>query len=117
MKKILIVEDEQWIASMLERGLQRKGFSTTVVSDGEQAMQTIQNSTYALILLDLGLPLKNGWTVLKEMREQGNECPVIVMTASGFTRQELLAAGADDYLSKPFQVQTLLDVIQAQIKP
>ena len=117
MNKILIVEDEVKVALLYKKGLQNEGFSVTAVFDGEQALQAIQTSVYNLILLDLGLPVKDGWAVLKELRRLGNECPVILITAYDITRREALAAGASDFLSKPFKIKALLSVVQRQLNP
>lgn len=80
-------------------------------------MQAIQLEHYDIVLLDLGLPVQDGWTVLKTLREQGNACPVIVVTAlTEASRQDVLAAGAQDLVSKPFQFQQLLAAVQTQLK-
>ena len=116
MPEILIVEDEEGISSLLVRRFHKSGFSTTVAADGEQALQAAQSGEYAAILLDLGLPIKDGWEVLKELRAQGNERPVIVVTASDTTRQEVIAAGANDLVAKPFKFRDLLAIVLGQIE-
>lgn len=115
MNEILVVEDEQKISAFLEKGLRKYGFAPTVVSDGEQAIQAAQAKAYAVILLDLALPLKDGWTVLQELRAEGNQCPVIVVTAFGDVCREVLAAGANDYVPKPFQFKDLLAAVRKQV--
>lgn len=114
MQKILIIEDEPKISALLERGFRKNSFVTTVTSDGAQAIQAAQTGHYAAILLDSGLRIKDGWTVLKELRERGDKHPVIVVTASNTSRQEALAAGASDCMLKPFLFQDLLAVIHRQ---
>ncbi|MEM9006579.1 MAG: response regulator [Cyanobacteria bacterium P01_F01_bin.86] len=116
MNRILIIEDEKKIASFIERGLQKNGFATTVAFNGEHALQVAQTKTHKAILLDLGLSVKDGWTVLKELRDQGNDCPVIVVTARDETLQNVLSAGANDYVSKPFRFQDLLTAVQRHLK-
>ena len=116
MEKLLIVEDEQQISSLLEKWFHRKGFATAVASNGEQAIQTTQTDDYAVILLDLGLPIKDGWTVLKELRDRGNTCPVIVVTASDASPREILDAGANDYVFKPYKLSNLLTAVNKQIE-
>ena len=115
MNRVLIVEDEPDLASFFRKALQKNGFSITVAPDGEQALQAIQANDYDVILLDIGLPIKNGWIVLKELREQCNDCPVIVATASDSSLQEALKAGANDYLQKPIRLKALLSAVQKQI--
>ena len=114
MTKILIVEDEARIASFLQKGLQKYQFVAAVANDGDKALQAVKDTPYDVMLLDLGLPTKDGLTVLKELREQGNTIPVIVVTASSVMVQESLAAGANDHLSKPFRFNHLLAAIQKQ---
>ena len=115
MSKILIVEDEEHIASFIQKGLRKHQFMTAVATDGERALQAIEETAYDIMLLDLGLPVKDGWTVLKELRTQGNTLPVIVVTACAVTPQESLAAGANDHLLKPFRFKRLLTAVQRQI--
>ena len=115
MEKILIVEDEQRIAKFIEKGFRINGFSTRVVSDGEQALEATQTDTYDVILLDLMLPIKDGWAVLKELRGQGDEVPVIVVTAVDTPLQKARASGASDCIVKPFRFKELLDAVYRQI--
>ena len=117
MARILIVDDEHQISSRLETFFQRSGFETTIVSNGEQALQIAQTDDYDVILLDLKLPLKDGWTVLRELREQGNQTPVIVITASFIAPEELLKMGANDCVEKPFKFRDLLTTVRRQIEP
>ena len=115
MSKILIVEDEQRLAAFVEKGFRKHHFSTTVVGDGEQALQATRTGCYDIILLDLGLPVKDGWAVIEELRSQGTALPVVVMTALSDLKQEVLAAGANDYIPKPFRFKDLLAAVQKQI--
>lgn len=116
MDRILIVEDEKRIASFIEKGLQKNGFYTTVAFDGEAALQVAQTEMHEAILLDLGLSLKDGWTVLKELRDQGNDCPVIVVTAQEASLHKALSAGANGYVLKPFRFKDLLAAIQKHLR-
>ena len=117
MHQILIVEDEQKLAAFVAKGCQKYGYNTTVVNDGEQALQAAQAHIHDVILLDLGLPIKDGWTVLKELRDRGDDRPVIVVTAMNDLRQKVLAAGANDYVPKPFRFMDLLAAVRRQIDP
>lgn len=115
MKKILIVEDEARIAALLEKGLRKHGYNTATAEDGNQAIDLAQTSDFDLLLLDLALPGKDGLTVLQELRSHGKLLPVIIVTARDDARANTLAAGADDYVTKPFQFAELLARVQAQL--
>jgi two-component system copper resistance phosphate regulon response regulator CusR len=81
MPSILIAEDEQRIASFIEKGLSAAGFGATTVADGRSALEAALSGGYDLLLLDLGLPSLDGLDVLKRLREQGSRMPVIILTA------------------------------------
>jgi two-component system, OmpR family, copper resistance phosphate regulon response regulator CusR len=107
---ILIAEDEERLAAFVEKGLKKNGFDTIVAADGVQALQEIDRQPIDLLLLDLGLPIKDGWTVLAETRSQNPDLPIIVVTAmtEERDRQRVLQLGANDYLPKPFKFSDLL---------
>jgi two-component system, OmpR family, copper resistance phosphate regulon response regulator CusR len=107
---ILIAEDESRLAAFVEKGLKKSGFGTIVASDGEQAVNLIQQQPVDLLLLDLGLPIKDGWSVLREARSLNPNLPIIVVTAiiDERDRQRVLQLGANDYLPKPFKFSELL---------
>jgi len=115
MIRILIVEDEANLASFIVKGLKKQGFGITLAADGNQALEAAKTHTYDVILLDLGLPVKDGWTVLKALRDRGDFSPVIVMSAMSDLRQQVLAEQANDYLPKPFRFKALLAAIDRQI--
>ena len=117
MKKILIVEDDVHISSMLTELLQQKNYSTTAAYSGTEALLLISQNQYSLILLDLMLPGKTGEQVLEEIREK-SDIPVIVLTARADkeTTVKLLQLGADDYLEKPFDNNELLARIDVQLR-
>ena len=117
MNKILIVEDEARLAAFVEKGLRKSGFQTTVAEDGEQAINKVESSDFDLVLLDLGLPIKDGWTVLRELRSKGKLYPVIVVTAHSDDRNKgaAMKAGANDYMTKPFRFKDLLQRVVAQL--
>lgn len=117
MKNILIVEDEDRIAAFLEKGLQKNGFTTAIATDGYQAALMARSSNFDLLLLDLGLPGKDGWALLKELRNQGKQFPIIIVTARSDERDKAagLEAGANDYVTKPFRFEELLARVRLQL--
>jgi DNA-binding response OmpR family regulator len=110
MTCILIAEDESRIAAFVEKGLRKNGFSTAIAVDGEQAVKLARSGDFDLLLLDLGLPVKDGWTVLTELREHRHEIPVIIVTARDDIRDRMagIESGADEYVTKPFRFTDLL---------
>ena len=115
--RILIVEDETKLAETLARGLVLKGYAVDTIADGGKALTRIQlhNKDYDLVILDLMLPTLDGLTICREMRTLDITLPVLVLTARAEveTKVELLLAGADDYLVKPFAFDELLARIHA----
>jgi DNA-binding response OmpR family regulator len=117
MCNILIAEDESRLAAFLEKGFRKHGLSSQVVSNGEQALQVTQLANYDVIVLDLGLPIKDGWQVLKELRSRGNPAQtVIVVTAQVDVEELVLKAGANDFIAKPFRFADLLHKVQSLIR-
>lgn len=116
-RKILIVEDEENIAQLLEMYLIKEGFETEVAPDGGKAMESFETFVPDLVLLDVMLPVINGWTVLDKIREQ-SKTPVIMLTAKGETNDKVfgLEMGADDYLSKPFEMKEVIARVQAVLR-
>ena len=108
--KLLVAEDESEIAIDVSESLTEAGFAVTVCNNGEDAWFLGSTERFDVIVLDLGLPKLDGATVLKRWREEGMTSPVIVLTArSNWTeRVEVINDGADDYLSKPFQMEELV---------
>ena len=114
---ILIIEDDREISSMLSEFLSQNGFVTKVAANGVEGLRAAVGGAYACILLDLMLPYKSGDEVLKELRKV-SDTPVIVLSAKGLIRSkiELLELGADDYMTKPFDLHELLARMNANIK-
>ncbi|MGA6166362.1 response regulator transcription factor [Amycolatopsis magusensis] len=119
MSRILIAEDELRIASFVEKGLRANGFSTTVVTDGDAALTSAVSDDFDLVVLDLGLPKRDGFDVLRAMRAAGAQTPVIILTARGSVGDTVagLEGGADDYMTKPFRFEELLARIRLRLKP
>jgi two-component system copper resistance phosphate regulon response regulator CusR len=118
MSRILIAEDEDRIASFVEKGLRAQGYTTTVVADGDEALQMGRSGLFDLVLLDIGLPRRDGFTVLRAMREAGDRTPVIILTARDGIDDTVtgLEHGADDYVTKPFRFAELLARIRARLR-
>jgi len=119
MTRILIAEDEPHIVRFLVKGLQAEGYATTAAEDGDQALRLARSGAFDLMLLDLGLPRRDGLRVLGEMRRARVSMPVIVVTARGSSEDIVtgLDSGADDYLSKPFRLAELLARVRARLRP
>ncbi|MDY7022499.1 MAG: response regulator transcription factor [Cyanobacteriota bacterium] len=118
MNRILIAEDESRIVSFLEKGLKANGFTTTSTSDGEEVTNLVLTGNFDLLLLDLGLPNKDGLTLLQELRGQGVTIPIIILTARDDIHDKLkgLNGGADDYITKPFHFEELLARIRLRLR-
>jgi len=115
---MLIVEDDDAIATGLALNLKLAGYSTTIARDGEDALQQIDAEDFALVLLDINLPKKNGLEVLASLRTSDNLVPVIVLSARDgeFDKVAALRLGADDYVTKPFALAELLARIEALLR-
>ena len=118
MTSILIAEDEPRIASFIEKGLKAKGFTTAVASDATSVVQMVFNDSFDLLLLDLGLPEKDGLVVLEELRGQGANLPIIILTARDDINDKIagLEGGADDYITKPFRFEELVARINLRLR-
>ena len=113
-KKILIVDDEKNICELLKIYLEKEGYDTESVFDGEAAIEMFNKYEPDLVLLDLMLPLMDGWQVCKVIREKSS-CPVIMLTAKGEVTDKVtgLEIGADDYIVKPFEAKEVIARIKA----
>ncbi|HEX2233392.1 MAG TPA: response regulator transcription factor [Thermoleophilaceae bacterium] len=118
MERILIAEDEPRLASFLEKGLRSSGFTTTVVADGTAASLIASDEDFDLLVLDLGLPGKDGLEVLSELRARGQHLPVIILTARDDVPDKVagLEGGADDYVTKPFKFEELVARVRARLR-
>ena len=119
MNRILIAEDEPGIVRFLEKGLRAEGYATASASDGDLALQLAQTGEFDLMLLDLGLPGRDGFAVLTELRRRRAKLPVIVLTARSAPDDIVagLDGGADDYMSKPFRLAELLARVRLRLRP
>jgi two-component system, OmpR family, response regulator QseB len=116
--RLLLAEDDAMIGEAVRAGLRRQGFVVDWVQDGVAAEQALATEPYDACVLDLGLPRKEGLSVLRQLRERGATLPVLVLTARDAIsdRIEGLDAGADDYLVKPFDLQELAARIRAILR-
>ncbi|MGD1899622.1 MAG: response regulator transcription factor [Phormidesmis sp.] len=118
MHRILITEDEPRIAAFVKKGLSAQGFMTEVATTGESAITMVLNSDFDLMILDLGLPDKDGHEVIEALRGQGAVLPIIILSARDDIGDKVtgLNAGADDYLTKPFRFEELLARVNARLR-
>jgi DNA-binding response OmpR family regulator len=117
--KLLVVEDEERVASFVIKGLRAHGYSVERVSTGQAALARATDGDISLVILDLGLPDLDGLAVLAGLREQGSAVPVLVLSARGRVGDRVtgLNLGADDYLAKPFAFEELLARVGANLRP
>ncbi|GAA2172140.1 response regulator transcription factor [Arthrobacter parietis] len=118
MSQILIVEDEDRISSFVAKGLRSAGYVPTVADNGRDGYQLAQTGDFELIVLDLGLPDQDGFTVLRRLRESKNSTPVIILSARSSVDDTVagLEGGADDYMSKPFRFEELLARVRLRLR-
>jgi DNA-binding response OmpR family regulator len=118
VNRILIVEDEERITSFLEKGLKANGFVTAVAADAKEGLAMARIGGFNLMILDLGLPDRDGMDVLRELRETDTKTPVIILTARDGVAETVtgLESGADDYVPKPFQFEELLARIRVRLR-
>lgn len=107
--RLLVVEDDPMIGESMQRGLKKSGLAVDWVRDGKSAELALGNGVYDLMILDLGLPHKGGLELLSQLRQQGNDLPVLIVTARDAVGDKVagLNSGADDYLVKPFDFNEL----------
>jgi two-component system, OmpR family, response regulator QseB len=112
--RALVVEDDRMIAKGLHTALKQDGYAVDGVSDGRSAAEALRSSRFDIVLLDLGLPERDGLEVLRELRSRGDATPVIIVTARDDVHNRIqgLDAGADDYIVKPFD----LDEVAARMR-
>ena len=118
MSSILIVEDESRIVAFLTKGLKAAGFTTHTTAAGREAVELALQTSFDLIILDVGLPDIDGFEVLQQLRGQGVAAPVIMLTARSSVADRVagLEGGADDYMPKPFSFEELLARIRVRLR-
>jgi two-component system cell cycle response regulator DivK len=119
MKKILLVEDNEMNRDMLSRRLARKDFEVVIAVDGAEAVKMAESETPALILMDMSLPVIDGWEATRRLKAQAvtKAIPIIALTAHAMSgdREKCLEAGCDDYDTKPIEFKRLLEKIRVQL--
>jgi two-component system, cell cycle response regulator DivK len=117
MPKILLVEDNEMNRDMLSRRLSRKGYVVVVAVDGQEGVERARSESPELILMDMSLPVKDGWTATRELKDDPatRSIPIIALTAHAMSgdREKALEAGCDDYDTKPIELPRLLEKIEA----
>ena len=118
MNRILIGEDEPRIANFLKKGLEANGFTIAIAPDAGQIIEMVLSDRFDLLLLDLGLPSKDGLSVLEEIRGQGATLSIIILTARDDIQDKVsgLEGGADDYITKPFRFEELLARVRLRLR-
>src|ERR1041384_1727350 len=116
--KILVVEDDRKVAGFIEQGLREEGYAVDIAPDGDEATTLAHVYDYDLIVLDLMLPKKTGLQVAQELRREGRQTPILMLTARDTTEDVVrgLDAGADDYLTKPLKFDELLPRVGALVR-
>jgi two-component system OmpR family response regulator len=116
--RVLVVEDDQQIASFVTKGLKQSGFAVDHVSDGEEGLQMAEFNPYDIMVIDIMLPGLDGFSVIERLRSKGNTIPILVLSARGSLDDKLkgFQSGSDDYLTKPFSFSELQARLQALLR-
>ncbi len=116
--RILLVEDDRRIARFIQKGLKENAYAVDVVENGEDALYQLDVNIYDLVILDIMIPGKDGFEVCGELREKGNNIPILMLTARDTVEDRIqgLDTGADDYLTKPFEFGELLARLRALLR-
>ena len=118
MTKVLVVEDNANLAFGLTRSLESEGYDVQAAEDGTRGFELARTTNPDLIVLDLMLPGMDGYTILKRLRAEGKDMPVLILTARGEEADKVFGfrLGADDYVTKPFSLSELLARVQAILR-
>lgn len=116
--RVLIVEDDEQIASFVIKGLKQAGFAVDHVADGEDGLHMAEVNPYDVMIIDIMLPKRDGFSVIESLRSRGNTTPILVLSARGSLDDKLkgFQFGSDDYLTKPFSFSELLARLQALLR-
>jgi DNA-binding response OmpR family regulator len=118
VNRILVVEDEPRISSFIEKGLTANGFTTSVTQSGNEGLMLADSGEFDLLILDIGLPDRDGFDVLRELRTRNKALPVVILTARDNVPDKVqgLEGGADDYVTKPFSFEELLARVRVRLR-
>jgi two-component system OmpR family response regulator len=118
LMRVLIVEDDEQIASFVVKGLKQAGFAVDHVADGEDGLHMAEVNPYDVMIIDIMLPKRDGFSVIESLRSRGNTTPILVLSARGSLDDKLqgFQSGSDDYLTKPFSFSELLARLQALLR-
>lgn len=116
--RLLLIEDEQDTSRMLSKGLRQESYAVDTALNGQEGVEKALSHLYDLVILDVRLPIKDGWTVCRELRGAGLQIPLLMLTASSGVEDRIkgLDSGADDYLVKPFDFGELLARVRALLR-
>ena len=116
--RLLVVEDNAQLSQLLAKGLGIAGYETDLLATAAEARDALLTTTYAAVILDLGLPDGDGLSILRELRHRKDPTPVLVLTARGGLQDRVsgLRSGADDYRVKPFALEELVARLEAQLR-
>lgn len=118
MTKLLLVEDHEELWDFLSRRLRKRGFEVILAHDGRQALDQATSQSPDLVLLDMDLPVMDGWTVARTLRERADTTPIIALTAHAMSgdKEKAIGAGCDDYHAKPVDFSRLLNQIDEVLR-
>ncbi len=108
---VLVVDDDLFIRDFIQATLQSEGYGVATAANGQEALQWVRTHQPAVVLLDLSMPVMNGWQFQQQLREQGSPIPVVFMTAGYHAEEEAVRHGAAGHLAKPFELDELLRIV------
>ncbi len=116
--KVLLAEDDKNLGTILKAYLEAKGFPTTLAVDGQEASDIFSNNTFSFCIIDIMMPVKDGFTLAKEIRKTNQQIPVLFLTAKSMQEDKIkgFEIGADDYITKPFSMEELLARMKAILR-
>ncbi|HEX6511757.1 MAG TPA: response regulator [Chloroflexota bacterium] len=117
MPGVLVVDDEREITQFIGGALEDEGYAVSTAADGQQAVDLVAQDRPDLIVLDMMLPRLNGDEVAAEVRRMHGEVPILLITADGRADEKARRVGAFDFLSKPFDLNRLLDIVRGKLQP